>query len=186
MDIRASDAERDATIDDLRKAAAEGRLTLEELTDRIEAAANAVMRSDLVPLTSDLPATAAVASQRRRPGVRGVGDVKRSGPWIVPAENSFRTWFGHIKLDLRQAQIGASETHIHARALFGNVDLLVPEGVEVEVQARTQVGRTNLQASSGIPGAPRIVLTGGTFFGDIRVRHRRLWEKLTRRGALSH
>jgi hypothetical protein len=100
----------------------------------------------------------------------------------VPAENSFRTWFGHIKLDLRQAQISATETHIHARALFGNVDLLVPEGVEVEVQARTQVGRTNLQASSGIPGAPRIVLTGGTFFGDIKVRHRRLWEKLGRPG----
>ena len=139
------------------------------------------MRSDLVPLTSDLPATAAVGITTQRPGIRGVGDVKRSGPWIVPAENSFRTWFGHIKLDLRQAQIGASETHIHARALFGNVDLLVPDGVEVEVQARTQMGRTKLQATSRIPGAPRIVLTGGTFFGDIKVRHRRLWEKMGRR-----
>jgi hypothetical protein len=190
MDVRASDAERDATVNRLREAAAEGRLTLEELTDRIEAAANAVMRSDLVPLTSDLPATAVgvgvgVGVAMQSAGVRGVGDVKRSGPWTVPAENSFRTWFGHIKLDLRQAQISATETHIHARALFGNVDLLVPEGVEVEVQARTQVGRTNLQASSGIPGAPRIVLTGGTFFGDIKVRHRRLWEKLARRGRLT-
>jgi hypothetical protein len=159
MDVRASDAERDATVDRLREAAAEGRLTLEELTDRIEAAANAVLRSDLVALTSDLPATAAdVATQSA--GVRGVGDVKRSGPWTVPAENSFRTWFDNVKLDLRQAQISATETHSHARALFGNVDLLVPEGVEVEVRARTQVGRTNLQASSGIPGAPRILLTG--------------------------
>jgi predicted membrane protein len=70
----------------------------------------------------------------------------------VPAENSFRTWFGNIKLDLRQAQISATETHIHARAVFGNVDLLVPEGLEVEVQAHTQVGRTNLQARSGTPG----------------------------------
>ena len=180
MDVRASDAERDATVDRLREAATEGRLTLEELTGRIEAAANAVMRSDLVPLTSDLPATAAVGvAKQQSAGVRGVGDVKRSGPWTVPAENSFRTWFGNIKLDLRQAQISATETHIHARALFGNVDLLVPEGVEVEVQANTQVGRTNRQASSGIPGAPRIVLTGGTLFGDIKVRHRRrLWEKL--------
>ena len=110
MDVRASDAERDATVNRLREAAAEGRLTLEELTDRIEAAAGAVMRSDLVPLTSDLPTTAA---------------------------------------------------------------------------ARTQVGRTNLQASSRVPGAPRIVLTGGTFFGDIKVRHRRLWEKLGRRGRLT-
>jgi hypothetical protein len=185
MDVRASDAERDATVNHLREAAAEGRLTLEELTDRIEAAANAVMRSDLVPLTSDLPTTAAVGIPKQRAGVRGVGDVKRSGLWVVPAENSFRTWFGHIKLDLRQAQMGASETHIHARALFGNVDLLVPEGVGLEVQARTQMGRTNLQANSGIPGAPRIVLTGGTFFGDIKVRHRRLWEKLGRRDRLT-
>ena len=185
MDVRASDAERDATVNRLREAAAEGRLTLEELTDRIEAAANAVMRSDLVPLASDLPATAAVGVATQSAAVRGVGDVKRSGPWTVPTESSFRTWFGHIKLDLRQAQISAMEIHIHARALFGNVDLLVPEGVEVEVQARTQVGRTNLQASSGISGAPRIVLTGGTFFGDIKVRHRRLWEKLGRRGRLT-
>ena len=182
MDVRASDADRDATINRLRVAAGEGRLSLEELTDRMEAAAGAVMRSDLVPLTSDLPATVAVDSARHAPNVRGMGDVKRSGTWIVPAESSFRTWLGHIKLDLREAQISATETHIHARALFGNIDLLVPEGIAVEVQARTRLGRTNLRASSGVPGAPRIVLTGGTFFGDVKVRHRQLWEKLARRG----
>ena len=66
MDVRASDDERDATVNHLREAAAEGRLTLEGLTDRIEAAANAVMRSDLVPLTCRqlLPS----ASQRSVPG----------------------------------------------------------------------------------------------------------------------
>src|SRR3954451_22564004 len=185
MDVRASDAERDAAVDQLRDAAAEGRLTLEELTDRIEAAFAAEMRSDLKALTADLPASPRVAVALPSAGVRGVGDVRRSGPWTLPAESSFRTWFGHIKLDLRQAQISATETHIHARALFGNVDLLVPKGVEVEVQARTQMGRTILRGSSGKPGAPRIVLTGGTFFGDIKVRHRRLWEKMARRGRLT-
>jgi hypothetical protein len=29
------------------------------------------------------------------------------------------------------------------------------------------------------------VLTGGTLFGDINVRHRRLWEKLGHRGRLT-
>jgi hypothetical protein len=182
MNVRASEADRDATVNRLREAAGEGQLTLEELTDRIEAAANAVMRSDLVLLTCDLPAAAAVGVATHSAGVRGLGDVKRSGPWTVPAENSFRTWLGHIKLDLREAQISATETHIHARALFGNINLLVPEGIAVEVQARTRLGRTNLQASSGVPGAPRIVLTGGTFSGNINVRHPRLWEKLGRRG----
>ncbi|MDA0158730.1 DUF1707 domain-containing protein [Solirubrobacter ginsenosidimutans] len=184
MDIRASDAERDATVDRLREAAAEGRLTLEDLTDRIEAAAGAVMRSELVPLTSDLPDAIVVHEAVPTANIRAVGDVKRVGTWTVDAENEFRTWFGNIKLDLRQAQITTIETHINARAVFGNVVLLVPEGVEVELRARTQIGRTKLDAGLRTPGAPRVVLSGGTFFGDIKVQHRRLWEKLTRRGTL--
>jgi hypothetical protein len=185
MNVRASDTDRDATVDLLREAAGEGRLTLEELTDRIEAAVNAVTRSDLVLLTGDLSTGAAVGIATQPEEVRGWGDVKRSGPWTVPAENSFRTWLGHIELDLREAQISATETHIHARALFGDINLLVPEGIAVELQARTRLGRTNLQAKSGVPGAPRIVLTGGTFSGGINVRHPRLWERARRRARRS-
>src|SRR3954470_6075045 len=90
MDVRASDAERDATVDRLREAAAEGRLTLEELTDRIEAAAGAVMRSELAPLTRDLPPAGEVGHVVPPTDVRGAGDVKRSGAWVVPAECHFR------------------------------------------------------------------------------------------------
>lgn len=184
MDVRASDAEREATVDRLREAAAEGRLTLEELTDRIEVAAGAVMRSELVPLTSDLPTTIAVHQPAATANIRAVGDVKRAGTWTVDAENEFRTWFGTIKLDLRGAQISGTEIHIHARAVFGNVVLLVPEGVEVDLQARTQIGRTKHEAGPPAPGAPRVVLSGGTFFGDIKIQRRRRWEKLTRRRRL--
>ena len=182
MDVRASDTDRDTTMNRLRDAAGEGRLTFEELSDRIEVAANAVMRSDLAQLTSDLDGTTAVRVATQSAAVRGSGEIKRSGQWTLPAENSFRTWLGHIKLDLREARMSTAETHIHARALFGNIVLLVPEGITVDVQARTRLGRTNLQAGSGVPGAPRIVLTGGTFSGNITVRRPRLWEKLRRRG----
>jgi hypothetical protein len=78
MDVRASDAERDTTVNRLSKAAAEGRLTLEELTDRIEAATGAVMRSDLVALTSDLPATAAVGHAVQGANVRALGGTGRA------------------------------------------------------------------------------------------------------------
>ena len=182
MNVRASDADREATMDRLREAAGEGHLTLEELTERIEAAFEAVMRSDLVLLTRDLPGAPAVEVATHPLEVRAFGDVKRSGPWTVPAKSSFRTWLGNIKLDLRAAQIATTEAHIHARALFGNIELLVPKGVTVEVQARTRLGRTNLQAGSGTAGAPRIVLTGGTFSGNVNVRHPRLWQKLRRGG----
>ena len=181
MDFRASDAERDATVDRLREAAAEGRLTFEELSDRIELAANAVTRAELVPLTADLPAS--LTLQPAEPiRVRMSGDVKRSGAWVVPAESSFRSYFGHVKLDLREATITTQEIRIDAFTPFGNIDLLVPEGVHVEVQANARLGKLQLQTTAAVPGAPRIVLTGGTFFGNVKIRHKRLWEKLLKSG----
>jgi hypothetical protein len=181
MDVRASDAERDAVIDQLREAAAEGRLTMEELTDRIEIAAHAVMRSELERLTADLPAPAANANlpvlDTRE---RAMGDVTRSGTWLVPQHSEFRSWTGNIKLDLRQATISSREIVIDAFTPFGNIDLLVPEGVAVEVRAEKRMGSLKQQATAATPGAPRVILTGGTVFGTIKVRNKRLWEKLLR------
>jgi hypothetical protein len=182
MDVRASDAERNAVIEQLREAAAEGRLTMEELTDRIELAANAVMRSDLTPLTADLPVPgttlAAPPPAERR---RTLGDVKREGAWVVPAHSELRSWTGNIKLDLRQATISSREIVIDAYAPLGNIDLLVPEGVAVEVRAVTKLGSVKQDAGAATPDAPRVILTGGTVFGSIKVRNKRLWEKLVGR-----
>jgi hypothetical protein len=94
------------------------------------------MRGDLERLTADLPAsevTRSAAPERARE--RGMGDVKRSGAWVVPAHSEFRSWTGSIKLDLRQATISSREIVIDAFTPFGNIDLLVPEGVQVEVRA---------------------------------------------------
>jgi hypothetical protein len=77
IEVRASDAERDATVNCLGDAAPEGRLTLGELTDRIEAVANAVMRADLV-LTSDLPATAAAGAGARWAPIALLADARSS------------------------------------------------------------------------------------------------------------
>jgi hypothetical protein len=180
VDVRASDAERERAVERLRAAAVEGRLTLEELADRSDAAHRAVMRRELERLIADLPAPLPAAPAQSKP-VRAIGDVRRSGAWLVPAESDYRSWLGNVQLDLRQARIGAADVRIHVRTLFGVIDLLVPEGVEVDVQARTRMGRIRQEHSMPAAiGAPRIVLTGGSVFGEIRVRHRRLWEKLTR------
>ncbi len=67
-------------------------------------------RSELATLTSDLPAkTVVLGAAAQTPDVRAIGDIKRSGAWAVEADSHFRTWFGAIKLDLRQAQISATE-----------------------------------------------------------------------------
>jgi hypothetical protein len=179
-DVRASDAEREAAVEHLRGAAVEGRLTLEELADRSEAAQRAVTRAELARLTHDLPAP--LPAEAPRPyKVATLGDVTRSGAWIVPERSRYRSWLGHIRLDLRQARMGAAEVEIHAFTPFGTIDLLVPEGVEVEVRARSRLGQIKQEHAAVLPGAPRVVLTGGSWFGVIRVRHKRLWEKLTDR-----
>jgi hypothetical protein len=191
-DLRASDAERDATIERLRDAAGEGRLTLEELTDRIEDAAQARTRGELDSLVRDLPAvgTTTATTPVARPLLPAApvkqtsvfGDVRRSGQWLVPAQGSWQTVFGDVVLDLREARIPAAELHVRAGTVFGDIDLLVPEGVEVEVRAGTVFGDVRQEAGDATaPSAPRILLTGGTVFGDVKVRHERLRERLVAR-----
>jgi hypothetical protein len=179
-DVRASDAERDAAVEHLRGAAVEGRLTLEELADRSEAANRAVTRAELARLTADLPPPLPAAPLPAHK-VSTMGDITRSGAWIVPEQSRYRAWMGSIVLDLRQARIAAPEVHIHAYTPFGTIDLLVPEGVAVEVRARARLGQIRQEETRALPGAPRIVLTGGSVFGTIRIRHQRLWEKIANR-----
>ncbi len=194
--IRASDAEREHVMDELRDAAAEGRLTFEELADRIEAAGRAVHRDELEALLADLPghgapgatprwgssvaATGGGAAARIPERQRSVfGDVRQAGAWRVPYVSRFSTVFGDIDIDLREAVVSHARIEIDAGTVFGDITLLVPEGVVVDVRSRTGFGVVRQEAgTSGPVGAPVVVLTGGTWFGDVRVRARRLRERL--------
>lgn len=187
MAMRASDQERERAVDMLRDAAGEGRLTFEELTDRVESALQATTRGELERLTDDLPdvsAHAAPAAGRElaAPTHRSTvfGDVRRSGTWTVPEHSSWKTCFGDVVLDLREAHVTAAVMNIEARTIFGDVQLLVPEGVAVDVLSKTLFGSVRQEAGEAAPaGAPRVTLVGGTVFGDVRVRAQRLRERLT-------
>jgi hypothetical protein len=71
-DLRASDAERERTVELLRLHAAAGRLATEELEERLDRALAAERRADLAALLSDLPpqerARPVVATPRPRHG----------------------------------------------------------------------------------------------------------------------
>jgi Domain of unknown function (DUF1707)/Cell wall-active antibiotics response 4TMS YvqF len=174
--LRASDAEREAAIRRLRDAAADGRLTFEELADRVEAAWRAVTRTDLEAVTEDLPGELPAPPPRtddRAPTRASTvfAHVRRSGAWTVPAIGKWESLFGDVALDVREARVTAPEMHVNAGTVFGDVELLVPEGVEVEIRSRVLFGDIKQEAGeTAPPGAPRIVLTGGTVFGDVLVR----------------
>ena len=86
--IRVSDADREQVTARLREHFAEGRLTREELDERITAALNAKTFGDLRPVMADLPEPAPVlAGAGARPLPRGIrpGPVYvRRGPRLLP------------------------------------------------------------------------------------------------------
>ena len=79
-ELRASDAERDVVATRLREAHAEGRLTVEEFSERLDAALVARTRGDLDALTRDLPAVAAAAPRRPRTGDEAAPARRAGGP----------------------------------------------------------------------------------------------------------
>ena len=67
--IRASDAEREHHVELLREHAAQGRLTIDELSERLDRAYAALTREQLAVLVDDLPRRAAPPRTRTRPRV---------------------------------------------------------------------------------------------------------------------
>jgi len=100
--LRASDADRDAVADRLREAHAEGRLTVEEFTERLDAAFVARTHGDLVSLTRDLPSPNVPARRRRtgdeaRPARRTEGPsgiAAAWGAWVVVVLANVLIWAG--------------------------------------------------------------------------------------------
>src|SRR5215472_15072942 len=94
-DLRASDADRDRVIDVLRAATADGRLTADEFSERMEAALASRTFRELAPLTADLATTPA----RRAPESAPAEDVIRVvGPDITVDAGSLTTRYADVSI----------------------------------------------------------------------------------------
>jgi DUF1707 SHOCT-like domain len=185
-DLRISDIDRDRAAEVLREAHAQGRITVDELDERLTSVYSAKTFSDLVPVTRDLPATrdeaAAAAPARARIGgtprfklsLAILGGASRDGRWVVPPEYTAVATLGGIKLDMRDATFAEAETTIKAFAVLGGMEITVPEDAEVEVGAFGLMGGVDHGGEGpGAPGAPRIRITGIAVMGGIEVKRAR-------------
>jgi hypothetical protein len=174
---RASDSEREATVAHLREAAAEGRLDVEELVDRIDAAYTATTRAELEPLTADLPeptgaAFAAPAARRPTSFVLSIfGGSDRAGRWRVAERLRVVNIFGGADLDLREATLTAPEVSITVVSIFGGSDIVVPEGVHVELSSFALFGGDKLElgGAEAALGAPVVHVHCVSIFGGTDV-----------------
>jgi Domain of unknown function (DUF1707)/Cell wall-active antibiotics response 4TMS YvqF len=179
-ELRVSDAEREATVVRLREAGGEGRLTLEELADRVERADAARTRGDLDALTADLPAsTAPVAlpdtpSKERRWVVAIMGGEQRKGRWRPSRQTNAIAVMGGVDIDLREAEL-ADGAEILAIPFMGAVTVTVPEGVSVEMSGFALMG-----GNSGpddkvppLPNSPVVRVRAFSLMGGVVVERKK-------------
>lgn len=187
-ELRASDSDRDRIASVLREAAGDGRLTLDELDERLEAVYAAKTYAELEPVVRDLPGTAdrpsapSVSSDGRFGGTPtstvGIGIMsgfEHKGAWVVPREFTAVAFWGGGELDLREARFAEREVTIRAFAVMGGIDITVPEDAEVIVNGIGIMGGFDHRgAGPGAPGAPRIIVSGLAFWGGVSVKRKRI------------
>jgi hypothetical protein len=174
-ELRVSDADREATVSRLRTAGGEGRLTLEELAERVERAEAARTRGELDALTVDLPAGARAPVEHKPRGwiVAVMGGAERKGRWVPARRTTVVTIMGGADLDLRDAQI-ADVVTITAIAIMGGVDVIVPDGVAVEMSGFALMGAndTPRETAPPPPHAPVVRVRAFALMGGIDVKRK--------------
>jgi hypothetical protein len=137
---KASDAARDAALELLRDAFADGRLT-DEFDQRTRAALTARTAGELERLFVDLPAvtiTPTASARGERPvrlTVSVLGETWRRWRWRVAPRSAAVALLGGCRLDLRRAELSSPVTTITAVGVLGAFDVVVPPGVRVELNA---------------------------------------------------
>ena len=174
---RASDTEREATVAHLREAAGEGRLDVQELVERIDAAYAATTRAELEPLTADLPAPTGMTfgeprESRATSFVLSIfGGSDRAGRWRVAERVRVVNIFGGADLDLREATLAAPDVRLTVVSIFGGSDVIVPEGMHVELSSFALFGgdKLKLGGAEAAPGAPVLHVRCVSIFGGTDV-----------------
>ncbi len=169
---RASDADRERAVHVLREHLVAGRLTLEEFSQRVEAALRAGTAEDLATCSEALPAVRPAGGRRRPSRVTAAlfAHVIRRGRLRLPRRAVVLSGFADVDLDLRDAEITSDRTSVTVLAFFGNVDVYVPEGIWVDVSGLSVVGhRREWGRHAAQPDAPVVRVRVAGLFGTVDV-----------------
>lgn len=204
--LRASHADRDQVVEVLQAAAGDGRLSPEELDERLGRALTARTYAELATLTADLPATgtaqvpvaagavgtglagAGLAGAAPKDLIRidiGSGSARREGRWVVPKELEIKVGSGGVLLDFTEAVITHPLLRIAIEVRSGGLTLVTRPGIVVDVDdVSVRSGGVKVRAPWGhdVPVHFRIEVTGTVRSGAITARppRRSFWQWLLR------
>lgn len=197
-DVRIGDGDRQVVIDALSRHTAEGRLTLDQFADLVGRVYAARTRRDLDGALGELPdeadirppaATGAVAAGPadgdgpattrdtagpRRRFVAIMCGTRARGRWRAPGRVTAFAFWGHVKVDLRQAVIEEPVVEVTAWAIMGSVDVVVPDGIPVDLDGMVLMGgstdRTQTAKATPLPHAPLIRVHARGLWGGVTAR----------------
>jgi DUF1707 SHOCT-like domain len=190
--LRASHQDRDRVVEILRVAAGDGRLTAEELDERLEAALTARTYAELAALTTDLPAASVPPAGPGTPEPKeivridcGSGRATREGRWVVPRRMEVRVHSGEVRLDLTEAVISEPVLRIDADVHSGRLKLITKPGIAVDTdEVGVHSGQVKVRAPWGtdVPVTLRVEVAGRIHSGHIVALppRRSFWGWLTR------
>ncbi len=185
--LRASDADREQAATVLNEALAEGRLSVAEHSQRLDAVYEAKTHAEIAPLVDDLPAKGTASQVARRTevepsGKRGsmivaiFGGATRKGRWHAEPSMTAVTIFGGATLDFRDAVLPGQEMTLNTTCIFGGMEIIVPPEMRVidrgvAIFGGRDTGSDGEETESA--DGPVLRLTGLTLFGGIDLKHKR-------------
>src|SRR5256885_4560964 len=190
-DMRISDAEREQVIGLLRDHCADGRLTLDEFGDRVTEVLSSKTVGELELVTRQLPVPLPIpALTQGTPGMHGqpaphravtrwavavMGGHSQKGRWRLRERMNAIAVMGGCELDLRHCEVEGPEATITAVAIMGGIDVIVPEGIEVELTGHAFMGGKDCKVADvpRLPGSPIIRVRAFALMGGVSLRSKK-------------
>jgi hypothetical protein len=197
--LRASHEDRDRVAELLRVAAGDGRLTAEELDQRLEVALTARTYGELAAVLTDLPGVSGLAAGGPVPEPKDVERIecvssatRRDGRWVVPLRIEVWVKSGEVTLDFTEAVITRQSLEIDADMRSGRLILVTKPGIFLDtgdVALHRSAVKVGPPPGPGVPVTLRINVSGTAHSSTIIARparpprppRRTFWQWLLRR-----
>lgn len=175
--------DRDEAEARLRQAVADDALTLDEFGDRMRILLAARTRGDLRQSIAGLPTAAEPLRRTRERGtarpatqqqyvIAVMSETATRGRWRPAPETTALAIMGNSVVDLQGAEFEGDELKISAIAFMGSVEIIVPDGVEVELTGFAIMGdRSNMLQGPILPDAPLVRVDAYAVMGSVEIRH---------------
>jgi hypothetical protein len=172
----AIDSARETAVRGLAQQASGGSLTLDEYAERIRAVEQATGAEELAAVMRTVPeATAAGAGARGgRWLVAAFGGTELRGRWRLGRHLRVVAVLGGATLDLGAAQPEATESVITVVAVLGGAEIIVPQGVSIQLSGLSLFGGKSDKRGGGapLPGSPLIRIRAFALLGGVAVKDR--------------